>query len=347
MKTTQRRSRGTSNRPLSTEPSMAALTTSPPSRAAAALSGCPSISVASSSIRRWLETFAGEHVAGHDPGHGRRGRRPETAGQRDPVAHRDPPADAVGERSAQLDQGRLEPRTNRLSRSSLSSPTPSPSTSSSIRRRSSSGPPARSGRSGPGPGPGSRSRRRGSPWWPAPPPPSGARRARPASSWSASGYQPRAVTTAPVVAAASMNPPAWASAVVGSLSPLPVRTQTTWPPRQTEPALGRQPPDAGQPGRRRRLAEDALVAGDVAIGLEDLVVGDRLDPTARFVAGGDRLRPAGRVADPDRRGDRLRLGDRVAQHDRRGAGRLEAEHPGQPVDRARPPGSRGSRPSRR
>ena len=44
--------------------------------------------------------------------------------------------------------------------------------------------------------------------------------------------------------------------------------------------LGRQAPDAGQAGGRRRLAEQAFVLGEIAPGRQDLLVADRLDQPA-------------------------------------------------------------------
>ncbi len=137
--------------------------------------------------------------------------------------------------------------------------------------------------------------------------------------------------TASVVDPASITAPTWASAVWGSLSPLPVRTQTIVAsgstPSRPSPTSRRIPATpAADDGSQKTPFEP----GQVAIGGQDLVVGDRLDPATGFVAGCRRLRPAGRVADPDRGGDRLGLGDRVTEHDRRRTGRLEAVHPGQP-----------------
>ena len=102
--------------------------------------------------------------------------------------------------------------------------------------------------------------------------------------------------------------PACASAVCGSLSPWPVSTQTT----RSAPSA----PWLEQPGDARgrgRLAEDALVRGEEAVGVEDLVVGDRADraargassrpsppPSARGCRSGSRSRPS-RAARPARR----------------------------------------------
>ena len=91
-----------------------------------------------------------------------------------------------------------------------------------------------------------------------------------------------------------------------------MRTQTTdsggAAPSTVGQAVGEQ---AGDRGGRGRLAEDALAGGEPAVGVEDLLVGDRGDAAARGGEGVHRLLPAGRVADPDRRGDGLGVGDRV------------------------------------
>ena len=80
----------------------------------------------------------------------------------------------------------------------------------------------------------------------------------------------------------------------------------------------------GDRGGRGGLAEDALVGGKPAEGVEDLLVGDRRDAAAGGGEGRHRLLPAGRVSDPDRRGDRLRVLDRDAVDERRRALGLEA-----------------------
>ena len=139
-------------------------------------------------------------------------------------------------------------------------------------------------------------------------------------------------STAPTSASQPITPGALPSAVSGSLRPWPVSTQTTDVGRLA--ALRRRQPVSQDPGHRRRrggLAEDALARGEQAVGVEDLLVGDRGDPPPRAGDGVHRLLPARRVADPDRRGDRLRLGDRLAVDQRGGALRLEAVQ-----DRRRP-----------
>ena len=115
-----------------------------------------------------------------------------------------------------------------------------------------------------------------------------------------------------------------ALAVSGSLRPWPVSTQTIVAPR-VDATLGDQLAHAGHRGRDGRLAEDALEAGQVAVGGQDLLVGDGLDAPAGLVARRSAPRHAGRVADAD--GGRHGLGRR-----RRG-GRGRAA-------RRRPPGSR-------
>ena len=116
--------------------------------------------------------------------------------------------------------------------------------------------------------------------------------------------------------------PAWLSAVCGSFRPWPVSTQTT----RSAPST----PWASRPGDgrgARRLAEHALVGGQEAVGVEDLLVGDRGDVAARGGEGLHRLLPARGVADPDRARDRLRVRDPLAGDERRGALGLEAEQP--------------------
>src|SRR6478735_6353088 len=96
---------------------------------------------------------------------------------------------------------------------------------------------------------------------------------------------------------------------------------------------------ARQQARDRRgragLDEDALLRREVAVGVEDLLVGDGLDAATGLVAGGDGLLPRRRVADADRGRDGLGVVDRVAEDDRRGTGSLEAPHPGQVGRRSR------------
>ena len=117
--------------------------------------------------------------------------------------------------------------------------------------------------------------------------------------------------------------PACASAVCGSLSPWPVSTHTI---RRASPgAVGEQPGDAG---RRGRLAEDALVGGEEAVGVEDLLVGDGATapprrssrpsppPSARGCRSGSRWRPSPGCSTG------------CAEDERRGPRGLEAEHPG-------------------
>ena len=78
-------------------------------------------------------------------------------------------------------------------------------------------------------------------------------------------------------------------------------------------------------GGRRRLAEDALVGGEPALRVEDLVVADRLDPRRRTprapaTASCQRAGLPIRIAEATVSG----LLDRPAEHDRRGALGLEA-----------------------
>ena len=53
--------------------------------------------------------------------------------------------------------------------------------------------------------------------------------------------------------------------------------------------------------RRGRLAEEAFAAGKPDLSRDDLGVGDRLDRSARLVAGAGRTFPRSRITDPDRR----------------------------------------------
>ena len=101
-----------------------------------------------------------------------------------------------------------------------------------------------------------------------------------------------------------------------------------------------------EPGRRGSASSPATQAAEagstktpscgreVAVRVEDLLVGHGVDAAAGLVAGGDGLLPRGGVADADGRGDRLGVVDGVAEDDRRGAGRLEAQHPRQVRGRA-------------
>src|SRR6266704_2925848 len=82
----------------------------------------------------------------------------------------------------------------------------------------------------------------------------------------------------------------------------------------------------GDAGRTGQFDEDADLAGEQPVRLEDVPVGDRLDQAAGGVPGVECLGPRGRVANPDRGRDRGRLGDHRTVHDRGGAGRLEAVH---------------------
>ena len=181
--------------------------------------------------------------------------------------------------------------------------------------------------------PGSRSRPRGWRSSPGPPPRSVARRARPASSIPrvppvSDAYQPSAATTASVVGPASRTGADLGLCGVWVLEPVAGQDAHDHGIRvDAQSAVADEHAQPGHARRRRRLAEDALEPGDVAVGGQDLGIGDGLDQPARFVAGRGCLGPAGRIADPDRRRDGFRLGDRVTQHDRCRPGRLEAVHP--------------------
>ena len=345
MNSTARRSRGASNRRASTSPSIAALTTNPPRSAAAALSGWPSISVREAEQVRAGQRLAEERVAGDEPGDRRRGRRPETARQRDLVVHLDPPADAFRDLAADLAQGGLDALDAAvlailrqlvlaLALDAQLDLAAAPAADLDLDRGSS----ARARRRG------SRSRRRDSRSTPGPRRSPAGRRARPASSSPSEGHRDR-----------------------------PDRRFRL----EHRPGAGRRSRPSRDPsarcrsGRRRRahragcrrarrpcVTPATLVADDgsqkipsslreAPVGGEDLVVRHRLDQAAALVAGGDRLRPRRRIADPDRRRDRVRLA--------RPAGRGRAARRRRPGSRTsaaasrrrRPPRTRGTPPSRR
>ena len=118
----------------------------------------------------------------------------------------------------------------------------------------------------------------------------------------------------------------------GSLSPWPVRTQTTdWggaePSTTGSPWASRPATEAAEAGSQKTPSLDA----EPAVGLEDLLVADRGDPAARAGERRHRLLPASGVSDPDRRGDRLGVRHRLAVDQRRRAVGLEAVE-----DRRRP-----------
>ncbi len=162
----------------------------------------------------------------HDPGDRRRGRRAKSAHQRDPVAHRDPPADPVGDLAAEGDERRLEALDEavvavlgqlvdtlavdlELDLAAAPAPDLDLDPVGQVDR----------------PGPGSRSPRRGSRSSRGLRRRSAARRAPPASSRPpcppAARYQPSAAMTASVVGSASRMPPTWALRRVRVLEPAP------------------------------------------------------------------------------------------------------------------------------
>ena len=327
MNRTARRSRGASNRIASTVPSIAAPTTNPPSSAAAALSGWPSISVARRSRSGLGQRLAEQRVAGDEPGHRRRRRRAEPARERDLVAHLDPPADALAasRRGPRAGRPRCPGRSgSRGPRSARPRPRPRPSSSISPRlqpRTSTStrfvSPSATAeavvARAEVG------ARRRHLDGHPAAVELGQPVRHHPSATATEPHASARASMTAPA--------PAGASAVAGSLRPLPVRTQTT-----SASARNRRRAAATFVTPATLVADDGSQKipssrGEAPVRGEDLVVRHRLDQAAALVAGRDRLRPGRGVADPDRRRDRVRAA--------RPAGRGRAA-------RRRRPGSRTS-----
>ena len=344
MKRIVRRSRGMSKR-IAVGGSPWAAIVKPPRSAAAALSGWPSSSVARASARSTPQRLPRQRRARQQPADRGRRRRPEAAGQRDPVAHLDPPAQLARPRRRGPPPGRARGRPRRRSsgpRAARRRPRPPPR--SRRRRRAGPGTPPRRGRRSRGRRRGSRSRRRGWRSWPGPRRRSSARPGRRSgSSTSVSLHRrrtaaarprpthrhPSASMTAGSVASASSGGSTRRAPLSGSFRPCPVSTQTTVRVG-VEPPLGAQLPDAGQARRRGRLAEDAGQPDDVPVGGEDLVVGHRLDQAAALVAGGGRLLPRRRVADPDRGRERLRVLDRVARP--RSARR---RRPGSPTSRGR------------
>ena len=159
-------------------------------------------------------------------------------------------------------------------------------------------------------------------------------------------YQPSATATEPMVGAASRNGQDLALGSARILEAVPGQHAHDGR-RRVELAGRRGLGHAGHARRRGRLAEDALVARQGAVGRQDLVVGHGRDPAARGVPGVDRLRPRRRIADPDGGRDRLGLLDPVADDDRCRAGGLEAPHPRPGGHDAGGLRTRGSRPSRR
>ena len=130
-----------------------------------------------------------------------------------------------------------------------------------------------------------------------------------------------ACSTAAISGSQGTTEPARDSAVCGSLRPWPVSTHAT---RSASSA-----PCLSRPGHARRgggLAEHALVRGQEAVGVEDLVVRDGADRAVRGGHRAHRLLPPGRVADPDRARDGLGLRHRRAVHERRRPLGLPAEH---------------------
>src|SRR5699024_2902672 len=83
---------------------------------------------------------------------------------------------------------------------------------------------------------------------------------------------------------------------------------------------------AGHTGGGGRLDEDADIGREPLLGIEDLLVGDRVDQTARVVTGGNGQVPGGGGADADSGGDRLGGGAGAAGHDGGGAFGLESSH---------------------
>ena len=123
--------------------------------------------------------------------------------------------------------------------------------------------------------------------------------------------------------------PAASSAVSTSFRPWPVTVMTTVWPRSSAPAA----PRAAAPRHRPRTPARRTrrpCRRDWAWAARISVVGYGVDPATGLVACGQRLRPPGRVADPDRGRDGLGLGDRRTA-------RRSAPHPppGSPTCRGR------------
>ena len=185
----------------------------------------------------------------------------------------------------------------------------------------------RARRAGRGPGRASRSRGRGWPRSPAPRPAPGRRRTV-IVAISASPAAAAAAVDVGVDDRVDQRAPKPSSAVAVSLSPWPVTViddRAAGVRLAAARASCEQPGDAGGRGR---LDEDAVAGGELALGGEDLVVGDGREPAAGLVARGLGELPRGRVADPDRGGPGLRVGERLAGHQRRRALGLEAAHHG-------------------
>ena len=87
--------------------------------------------------------------------------------------------------------------------------------------------------------------------------------------------------------------------------------------------VGEQPGDAGGRGG---LDEDAVVAGQLGLGGEDLVVGERTETATGLGGRGLGELPGGRVADADRGRPGLGVLDRVAEHERGRTLGLEGTH---------------------
>ena len=129
---------------------------------------------------------------------------------------------------------------------------------------------------------------------------------------------PIASSTASSVASTVCEPPS--STAPASFSPCPVTMQTTVVPATSGEALERR-----DPGRRRRLAEDALLVREQLPGAAQLVLAERddLDASRRDELG--HVRGVRRLADPDRRGPRRRtLGGLPDDDPRRDTGVGEA-----------------------
>ena len=98
--------------------------------------------------------------------------------------------------------------------------------------------------------------------------------------------------------------------------------------------------------RRGRLGENSR-RGNQSIGGEDFRIGDHVNDAAGFVARGNRLLPAGRIANFDRGRNRIGIIDRMADNDRRRLSRLIAHHLGKAAATDPLPCTRDSRPNRR
>ena len=331
MYSTQRRSRGTSNRSASTVSPNAVLTTNPPSRAAPTLSGWPSIAAAILSMSGGARLPSASAFAATMPATVAAADEPSPRSNGIRLRIVDPPADALGDLAAEGHERRLEGCDEAVvavlgqlvdalavdvELDLAAAPAPDldldPVDQVEGHAQAVIARPEVRGRRGDFHGD------------PAPVELGQPVRDHPSA---AARYQPTRRRSASVVGRHRGCRRPGSPRCAGSFRPLPVRTQTT------VASGARSSPAAASAGCPARLAADdgsqktPSCRGEVAVGGQDLVVGDGLDPAAGLVAGRDRLRPAAGL--PIRIAVAIVSGsvDRVADHERCGAGRLEAEHP--------------------